>query len=126
MPCRSARCRKIRPTDFSLSYQKPSNALTYEKQQVHPAGELPQSMWNRGLPWALGVLAVVLIAGGVFIYWRSGQPQAGEKKRRRRKAAAQAGGEASADESGVYCHRCGRRAALSDVFCRSCGTKLRI
>ena len=34
--------------------------------------------------------------------------------------------ETSTKESSVYCHRCGRRAALSDVFCRSCGTKLRI
>jgi len=118
--------RKDQTYSFSLSYQKPSDALTFEKQQVHPAGALPQSMWTLGLPWALGVLALVLIAGGVFIYWRSGLPQAGEKKQRRRKAAAQANGETSAEESGVYCHRCGRRGALSDVFCRSCGTKLRV
>jgi hypothetical protein len=118
--------RKDQTYSFSLSYEKPSEALTFEKQQVHPAGALPQSMWNRRLPWALGVLALVLIAGGVFIYWRLGLPQAGEKIRRRRKAAAQADGETPAEVSGVYCHRCGRRAALSDVFCRSCGTKLRI
>jgi len=109
---------------FSLSYQKPSNKLTEVK--VQEADALPQSMWNRGLPWALGVLALVLIAGGVFIYWRSGLPQAGEKKRKRRIAAAQGNGETSAEDSGVYCHRCGRRGGLSDVFCRSCGTKLRI
>jgi hypothetical protein len=118
--------QKDQTYSFSLSYQKPSEALSFEKQQVHPAGALPQSMWNSGLPWALGVLALVLIAGGVFFYWRSGQPRAGEKKQRRRKVTAQVNSETPADESGVYCHRCGRRAALSDVFCRSCGTKLRI
>ena len=118
--------QKDQTYSFSLSYQKPSNTLTEEKQKVHAAGKLPESMWNLGLPWALGVLALLVIAGGVFIYWRSGQPQAGEKKRRRRKAAAPANGETSAEDSGVYCHRCGRRAALSDVFCRSCGTKLRV
>jgi hypothetical protein len=72
------------------------------------------------------VLAVLVIAAGVLIYWRSGQPETGEKKRRRRKAEAQAAGEAAVDDSGVYCHRCGRRGALNDVFCRACGTKLRI
>jgi hypothetical protein len=112
--------------DFSLSYQKSSPILTREKQQVHPAGDLPRSIWSRGLPWAIGVLAMLVIAAGVLIYWRAGQPEAGEKKRKRRKAAAQASGEAAVDDSGVYCHRCGRRGALNDVFCRSCGTKLRI
>jgi hypothetical protein len=112
--------------DFSLSYQKASDVLTRVKQQVHPAGTLPQSMWIRGLPWAFGLLAVLVIVGGVWFYWRSGQPQAGEKKRRRKKSAAQAGSETTDEERGVYCHSCGRRAALNDVFCRSCGTKLRI
>jgi hypothetical protein len=118
--------QKDQTYSFTLSYQKPSDALTFEKQQVHPTGALPQSMWNRGLPWALAVLALVLIAGGVFFYWRSGLPQAGEKKQRRRKVAAQVNSETPTEESGVFCHTCGRRAALSDVFCRSCGTKLRI
>jgi hypothetical protein len=118
--------RKDQTYSFSLSYQKRSETLTADEMEVHPADKLPESMWNRGLPWALGVLALVLIAGGVFIYWRSGLPLAGEKKRKRRKAAAQANGDTAAEDSGVYCHRCGRRAGLSDVFCRSCGTKLRI
>jgi hypothetical protein len=118
--------QKDQAFDFSLSYQKPSDVLTYPKRQVHPAGALPQSMWIRGLPWAFGVLAVLVIMGGVWFYWRSGQPQAGEKLRRRKKSAAQASVETTDEEGGVYCHNCGRRAALSDVFCRSCGTKLRI
>jgi hypothetical protein len=112
--------------DFSLSYQKSTDTLTEEKLKVHPAGDLPQSMWIRGLPWALGVLALLLIGGGVFVYWRLGLPEPGEKKRRRRKAAVKAVTEEAVEESGVFCHRCGRRAALSDVFCRSCGTKLRL
>jgi hypothetical protein len=112
--------------DFSLNYQKSSNILTWDKIRVQEKGPLPQSMWIRGLPWALGVLALVLIAGGVWFYWRSGLPQAGERKRRWRKPVPAAGSEASGDESSVYCHRCGRRATPGDVFCRSCGTKLRI
>jgi hypothetical protein len=111
--------------NFLLSYQKPTNTLTYEKQKVGIAGALPQSMWNRGLPWALGLLALVMIVGGVWVYWRSGRPQVGQKKHKRRKPAAQVSGETTED-SGVYCHSCGRRASAGDVFCRSCGTKLRI
>jgi len=118
--------RKGQTYDFSLSYQKSSDVLTFENQQVHTGGALPQSMWSRGLPWALALLALLLIAGGVLVYWRSGQPQASEKKRRRRKPAPAASGEAASEDSGVYCHSCGRRASASDIFCRSCGTKLRI
>jgi hypothetical protein len=111
---------------FSLSYQKPTNTLTNDKLDVRSVGNLPGSMWNRGLPWALGALALILIAGGMWVYWRSGLPQAaGQKKRTRRKAVSPAGGETAEDNS-VYCHSCGRRASTGDVFCRSCGTKLRI
>lgn len=112
--------------DFSLSYEKSTHTLTADKQKARPADKLPESMWNRGLPWALGVLALALIGGGVYVYWRSGQPHRGDKKPRRRKTASRADGEAGEADSGVYCHRCGRRAALNDVFCRSCGTKLRV
>ena len=119
--------KKDQTFELSLSYEKSTDALTFEKQQVHPADPLPQSMWSRGLPWALGVLALLLIGGGVFIYWRSGLPQAGDKKRRRRKPTTPAGsGETPEEDSGVYCHTCGRRAGAGDVFCRSCGTKLRV
>jgi hypothetical protein len=118
--------RKGQNYKFSLSYQKPTNTLTNDKLDVRSAGKLPGSMWNRGLPWALGALALILIAGGMWVYWRSGLPQAaGQKKRTRRRAASPAGGEIAEDNS-VYCHSCGRRASTGDVFCRSCGTKLRI
>jgi len=30
------------------------------------------------------------------------------------------------EEEGIYCHRCGKRANSGDVFCRACGTKLKI
>ncbi len=113
---------------YSLSYQKPNNTLTADKLNVRIAGELPKSMWTRTLPWAFGFVALLVIAGGVWFFWRSGLPEVGDKKRRRRKAAATmaVAEAASEDDSGVYCHRCGRRAALNDVFCRSCGTKLRL
>lgn len=112
--------------DFTLNYKKSTDKLTYEEQQVHSTGPLPVSMWSRRLPWAMGVLALVLIAGGVWVYWRSGQPEAGEKRRRKRKTAVQAASEVAAKDTGTYCHNCGRRAHPGDVFCRSCGTKLRI
>lgn len=108
---------------FTISYQKSTNTLTNEKLQA--AGSLPKSMWNRSLPWVLGVLALVLIAGGVWVYWRSGLPQAGQRNRKRRRATSPAVSE-NAEDTGVYCHSCGRRASAGDVFCRSCGTQLRI
>ena len=114
------------PYNYSINYQKSTNTLTTQKLNVRTSGPLPKSMWIRTLPWAFGFVALLVIAGGVWFFWRSGLPQVGDKKRRRKKVAAPANVEAaSADESGVYCHRCGRRASLTDVFCRSCGTKLR-
>jgi hypothetical protein len=111
--------------DLSLSYQKSTDTLTHDRQGVRPSGGLPGSMWSRSLPWALGILALLVIAAGVLLYWRLGHPQEGDIKRRRR-ATAPAGKAAAASEEGVYCHRCGRRASGGDVFCRSCGTKLKI
>jgi hypothetical protein len=70
------------------------------------------------LPYIMGGLGVLLIAGGGFYFWQSGRGKADSRKRHRSRARDDAGEE-------VYCHQCGKRAQASDRFCRTCGTRLR-
>jgi hypothetical protein len=112
-----------------LDYRKDSDSLTYQSLQIEPSGEIPISpsipIGNQYLVWVLGVLGLLLIAGGGFWYWNSNrqveQPRA---KRRRRSASAEEVDDVEQGEP-VYCHQCGKRAFGRDRFCRSCGVRLR-
>ena len=82
----------------------------------------------------LAVLGLVLIGGGGYWYWRTGRPgqggaSSGSGRKRHLRSAAKRSAEEPAAASGAddatYCHQCGRRAGMDDVFCRACGTKLR-
>ena len=124
---------------ISLSYQNSSDQLSLDGLQVRPSAPIPASSlesagWTRLLPWALAILGVTVIAGGIWWYWRSGQQHSTSKRRRKRPHPAlvkpEEGGipaavAAPAAEDNIYCHQCGTRAQLGDVFCRSCGMHLR-
>jgi hypothetical protein len=100
------------------------------------------------LPWMLGVLGILLISGGVFWYWQSGRSSPIPERRRqdrlktapiraqpRSRSSKAAGSSAHASSTGpassppstkqIYCHQCGKPAMNGDIFCRSCGTRLR-
>lgn len=110
-------------------YQKPDDLLSFTPQLVEPSQPLTPQTAGRttitGLvPWILGSLGALLIAGGAFWYWQSGHaPSLSSKKQsvRRRKAAASRRSEGGE----VYCAQCGKRASPGDLFCRVCGAKLR-
>lgn len=113
----------------SAAYQKPDNLLSFNAQAVQPSQPLTPQTAGRttitGLvPWFLGSLGVLLIAGGAFWYWQSGHglsPSSKKRPARLRKATSPA-----QDEGGeVYCSQCGKRANPGDLFCRVCGAKLR-
>lgn len=127
---------------IDMTYRKDSTLLSVESLQVQPSAPLsPTNTWRdqlhaalpwlfpedgstyQILPWALGILALVLIFGGGYWYWRSGR-EAPEPKRRRRTPASAANPPAT-EAGSVYCHQCGKRANPGDSFCRSCGTRLR-
>ena len=121
------------PFEISIDYQKPNDQLSSSGLPVEPSGPLDNTAAGRqsmteALPWALGLLGVLLIAGGGLWYWQSGreQPQANRKSRGRGKATSPVdSGEANQSDY-VYCHQCGKRAAPGDRFCRACGTELRL
>ncbi|MBE0696538.1 MAG: zinc ribbon domain-containing protein, partial [Anaerolineaceae bacterium] len=66
----------------------------------------------------------LLIAAGVFWFLRPGRSPQTEPQRQRhlRKAG---GTQEEPRQDGAFCHQCGKRAAVGDIFCRACGTKLR-
>jgi hypothetical protein len=121
---------------IKLEYQKPNDVLSVTRLQVQPSQPLTPDTTGRIrpesiLPWALGLLGLVLIGGGGFWYWQAGRKQTGPgpktKKKIRRRAVDRPVGieDADVEQAGIYCHQCGKRAASSDRYCRSCGTRLR-
>jgi len=113
---------------LTVNYQKSSDDLSAASLQVQPSAPVTsitpgQNSLTVALPWVLGGLGVVLIVGGGAWYYYSGRQKPGEQPRRRRRAPVQS----EPEEVGgfVYCHQCGKRASPGDVFCRTCGTKMR-
>jgi hypothetical protein len=114
---------------INLQYDKETNALSDQALQVQPSAPIAQGSGtglrlSQLLPWLLGTLGVLLIAGGGFWYWRSGRVSAPTRKQRHRKASQPNSMPPGLDEA-IYCHQCGKRAESSDQYCRSCGTRLR-
>ena len=120
--------------DFTIDidYQKSSDTLSAGDVSVAPSEPLDESATGRNfssvLPYLLGGLGVLLLVGGGYWYWRSGQEETPRSKRqrgaRRRAGASPESGDVA--EGHTYCHQCGKRASGGDRFCRACGTKLRI
>lgn len=110
---------------LSVSYEKTGNALSVSSQQLQPSQPLDANttgrvMLSNYLPYLFGIIGAVLIAGGFFYFWRSGGA--------RRPAGRKSHPSRAQKETGndVYCHQCGARAQRGDLFCRVCGTKLRL
>lgn len=114
-----------------VDYQKSDDTLSVESFPVQASEPIDDSRaWQdinfmSLLPWILGGAGVVLVIGGVWWYWRSGQKSdSGSKSTSRGRRATSGEGESPASEA-VYCHQCGKRAASGDRFCRACGARLR-
>jgi len=117
--------------ELNISYQKNDDILTQSAAfesvtPVVPAPTGPASQFNinQSLPWLLGVLGLLLIGGGIFWYMRAGNfaksaPAASHRHARAASSEDQAAGQAA------FCHQCGKKSGTGDVFCRSCGTRLR-
>jgi hypothetical protein len=119
-----------------LSYFKDTDILSVESLQVQPSAPINGDNSGRQsglipfLPWVIGGLGVLLLVGGVLWYWLMNKTEtqpAKTKRSRRSKAVIKSPEQISAENGsqGVFCHQCGKRAAVGDRFCRSCGTKLR-
>ena len=115
--------------NIGVSYEKASDALSVESLQIQPSATITpgsSNLFNLDQPWVwfLIVLGVVLIGGGGYWYWRTGQQETQPKKRKQRRSSSMEQVDVPAGKA-VYCHQCGKRARPGDVFCRTCGTRLR-
>jgi hypothetical protein len=121
------------PLTLSMDYQKPDDALMTTSQPVQMVEPVSPGTTGRTsmidfLPWALGGLGVLLIAGGAWWYWRSSRSTPAEVRKRHtpNRRPVETSPASTSDGAPVYCHQCGKRAKEGDVFCRTCGTKLRL
>ncbi len=114
---------------LSLSYQKETDTLTSAALNPQPSEPLTVETPGRVdvtkiLPWVLGSLGLLLVAGGGVWYWQSRKEADSPKARRRRASRVKA--EAVSSGEALYCQQCGKRAGPGDRYCRSCGTRLRV
>ena len=115
------------PFSIKVHYEKDNNTWSYPS--VEPSVPLDQPISGEVslttyLPWVLGGLGLLLVAGSVTWYWISSRNSAGSSKSRKRHASSSAD-DADDEESQIYCSQCGKRAQSSDRFCRTCGARLK-
>ena len=116
------------PITIRISYQKDEDTLSQSLQPVQPVEPImPQTLgWAtfiEVLPWALGVFGLLLIVGGGFWYWQSGNKVPSPIPR----FLTQTGKKETTgldEDFEVYCFECGKRALPGDIYCRSCGSIL--
>ena len=72
------------------------------------------------LPLILAGIGMLLIVAGIigFVVWQRGAQSSQLVKVRETKR------EQNEDEF-IHCHQCGKRAQPGDIFCRTCGTRLK-
>lgn len=110
---------------LNLRYTKTTDTLVSQAQAVQIAEPVNEDTPGRvslanSLPYIIGGLGVIMIAGGLMYYFQWGRRSAGSGKSRRRTNI-----NADSNATSVYCPQCGARAKPSDRFCRTCGARLR-
>lgn len=114
----------------NFEYEKPDDSLSVGMLPVQPAQPLDENTPGRTKASALlpvfllvigGVLLVVLISW--FFIRRDRESSSPVHCHRRKKAVTTE--QVEENNHVVYCHQCGRRAESGDVFCRTCGVRLR-
>ncbi|MDR3575630.1 MAG: zinc ribbon domain-containing protein [Anaerolineaceae bacterium] len=133
--------KKLAGSQYTLqiNYTKNDDKLSFTPAAVGPVDPITQQSAGRTsfmdvLPWMLGVLGIFLITGGVFWYWQAGRGVPMPERRRHdpinlanarvQSRSAKSTGSAGAVKQ-IYCHQCGKPATNGDIYCRSCGTRLR-
>ncbi len=113
---------------LTIDYRKATDALSTTGLSVQPAQSLDLSTPGRvttsgALPWGLAILGIVLlvlgIVGGMYM-WRSGGKMSAKGNRRHSRI------QNKQENPVTYCQQCGKRTQPGDVFCRTCGIRLRI
>lgn len=109
---------------LTLKYEKTTDTLVSQAQAVQIAEPVNEDTPGRvslanSLPYIIGGLGVIMIAGGLAYYFQWGRSSRGKLRRRHSHTQGEDG------VTSVYCPQCGARAKPSDRFCRTCGARLR-
>lgn len=110
---------------LNISYTKTTDTLVSQAQAVQIAEPVNEDTPGRvslanSMPYIIGGLGIIMIAGGLTYYFQWGRRSAGSGRSRRRTHS-----NADSNATSVYCPQCGARAKPSDRFCRTCGARLR-
>ena len=113
--------------NLTIDYQRKTDDLSISSQPVQaastPGPDTPGHVSMTGiLPWVLAGIGILLIVAGVigfFVWQRGGQGSLTGKKVKSQRI------ESESELEPTYCHQCGKRAQPGDVFCRTCGTRLK-
>jgi hypothetical protein len=121
----AANLKADNPFSLKMDYQRQTDALSISSLPVQaastPGPDTPGHVSMTGiLPWVLAGIGLLLIVAGIFgfVTWqRDGQaPASGSRDTPGRKEN---------EEMFIRCQQCGERAQPEDVFCRTCGTRLK-
>jgi len=109
---------------LTLGYEKTTDTLVSQAQSVQIAEPINEDTPGRvslanSLPYIIGGLGVIMIAGGLAYYFQWGRASKSKHRRRHSDTGAEN------DSTSLYCPQCGTRAKLSDRFCRTCGARLK-
>lgn len=109
---------------LDIKYEKASDDVSVSFISIQPSAPLDETTTGRVsldtyLPWLIAAFGVLMVAGGLYYYFRGTAIPRPTARRR----------HATADETDAgqqtYCPQCGTRARKGDRFCRTCGTRLR-
>ncbi len=114
----------------NLNYDKADDSLSIGSLPVQPAqpltGDVPGKVNASSLlPVILFVVGGVLLVVGVSWYLVQRSRVSQPEKARKRHLRSEAQPNAAPANQPMYCHQCGRRTVPGDVFCRTCGVRLR-
>jgi hypothetical protein len=111
--------------NITIDYQRKTDELSISSLPIQPVTEPGVNTPGRVsmpvlLPWILAGVGGVLVVGGVigFIVWKRGNTTSSPVK-----GSAVLRPQTITEK--VYCHECGNRAQPGDIFCRTCGTRLK-
>jgi hypothetical protein len=120
------------PLNVNLTYSKASNQLFADAlgETTQTSATTAPSASANPSPWVLVGLAGggLLIAGGVYSYWRARRPMARKRQPRPSHAPRHHAPKPSVASAVAarFCTQCGQAAQANDQFCRKCGAKLRV
>jgi hypothetical protein len=114
------------PFALTIDYQRQTDALSISSLPVQaastPGPDTPGHVSMTGiLPWVLVGIGLLLIGAGIagFVVWQRGNQVTKVVKRQKPRQPKEG------EDEFIYCSQCGKRAQPGDVFCRTCGMRLK-